>query len=169
MNASDKTDFQKTIGFVRENNIRLTIRNTAHDYNGKATGAGAVGIWTHYMKSMSIYDYRSPPNVTPTYTGKAMKMGAGVQAFDAFQYAHTSGLIVVGSINPTVGLAGGYTQGGGHGPLVSKFGLAADQVLEWEVVTALGEHLVATPIHSMPVYTGRCLEVGVGHMVWLFL
>lgn len=152
VNASDPRDIQKTIEYVRKNNIRLTIRNTGHDYNGKATGAGAVGIWTHHMKSMSIFDYRKPANVTPAYVGKAMKMGAGVQASEAYQYAHASGLVVVGSINPTVGLAGGYTQGGGHGPLASKFGLAADQVLEWEVVTALGAHLVVTPSRYSDLY-----------------
>lgn len=42
------------------------------------------------------------------------------------------------------GLAGGYTQGGGHSALGSRYGLSADQVLEWEVVDGLGRHLVAT-------------------------
>ncbi len=44
--------------------------------------------------------------------------------------AHAQGLVVVGGNCQTVDLAGGYTQGGGHGPLISRFGLAADQVLE---------------------------------------
>lgn len=39
----------------------------------------------------------------------------------------------------------GFTQGGGIGPLVSKYGLGADQVLEWEVVTGTGELVKATP------------------------
>lgn len=51
--------------------------------------------------------------------------------------------MVVGGNIPSVGMTGGYTQGGGHGPLSSKFGLAADQVLEWEVVTASGELVTA--------------------------
>ena len=46
---------------------------------------------------------------------------------------------------PTVGIAGGYTSGGGHGVFTSRYGMAADNVLEWEVVTAAGQHLVATP------------------------
>ncbi|KAI4146181.1 MAG: hypothetical protein LQ341_002161 [Variospora aurantia] len=147
INASTRHDVQKTLLFARTNNIRLTIRNTGHDYNGKATGAGAVAIWTHHMKSMRILEYRSP-----TYTGKSMKMGAGVQANDVYQYASFSGFVIVGSISPTVGIAGGYTQGGGHGPLASKFGMAADQVLEWEVVTASGEHLTATESNHADLY-----------------
>lgn len=132
VNASDAEDFKKTIKFTQRHNIRLTIRNTGHDYNGKATGAGAVGIWTHHMRSMKIFDYRSS-----TYNGKAMKVGAGVQATDAYRYAHNRSLVVVGGNCPTVGIAGGYTQGGGHSPLSSKFGMAADQALEWEVVRHL--------------------------------
>ena len=147
VNASDATDFQKTVEFVQKNNIRLTIRNTGHDYNGKATGAGAVGIWTHNMKTMKIFDYNSL-----AYTGKAMKMGAGVQVVDAYQYAYDRGFVVVGGNCPTVGLAGGYTQGGGHSPLSSKFGMAADQALEWEVVTGTGEYLIASPSQNADLY-----------------
>ncbi|KAL8720885.1 MAG: hypothetical protein Q9225_002330, partial [Loekoesia sp. 1 TL-2023] len=147
VNASDTSDFQKTIDFVQKNNIRLTIRNTGHDYNAKATGAGAVSIWTHNMKSMKIIDYHSS-----IYTGKALKMGVGVQAVDAYRFTYNQGLVVVGGNCPTVGIAGGYTQGGGHSPLSSKFGLAADQALEWEVVTATGEHLVASPSQHPDLY-----------------
>ena len=148
VNASDATDFRKTIEFVRDHNIRLTIRNTGHDYNGKATGAGAVAIWTHHMKSMQTLDYRST-----TYTGKAIKMGAGVQTEEVYRYAHTLfGLVVVGAFSPTVGIVGGYTQGGGHGPLASRFGLAADQALEWEVVTASGDHVIASRSQNSDLY-----------------
>ena len=99
------------------------------------------------MKAIEVLDYKSS-----TYTGKALKMGAGVQAVDAYQYAHDRGLVVVGGNCPTVGLAGGYTQGGGHSPLSSKFGLAADQALEWEVITATGKHLIASPSHNKDLY-----------------
>jgi len=51
-----------------------------------------------------------------------------------------------------VSLAGGYTQGGGHGPLATKFGLAVDQVLEWEVVTGTGELLRATSTENSDLY-----------------
>lgn len=40
-------------------------------------------------------------------------------------------------------LSGGYSQGGGHSALASKYGLGADQVLEWEVVDGNGEVRVA--------------------------
>jgi hypothetical protein len=72
-------------------------------------------------------------------------MGAGVQAYEAYAAADANGVRIVGGSCPSVGLAGGYTQGAGHGPLNAMYGLAADNVLEWEAVTAEGKHVVATP------------------------
>ncbi|ETS76420.1 hypothetical protein PFICI_11807 [Pestalotiopsis fici W106-1] len=147
VNASCASDYQETIKFARDNNLRLVIRNTGHDYMGKSTGAGAVAIWTHHIKDKSILDYHSA-----VYTGKAMKVGAGVQAAEAQSLAKSSGYVMVEGDCPTVGIAGGYTQGGGTSPLGSRFGMAADQVLEWEVVTAQGELLTATPQDNSDLY-----------------
>lgn len=145
--AENALDYQATIKFVQEHNIRLVIRNTGHDWLGRSSGAGAVAIWTHRMKKIDIIDYKSSH-----YTGKALKVGAGVQLEDAYKAAQDARLIVVGGTCPSVGLAGGYTQGGGHGLTVSKFGLAADQALEWEVVTADQKIIRATPIENQDLY-----------------
>ncbi|KAL6855741.1 hypothetical protein J3F83DRAFT_475402 [Trichoderma novae-zelandiae] len=147
VDASSAADYLGTIKFAQENNIRLVIRNTGHDYYGKSTGAGAIALWTHHLKDVQLLNYKSP-----AYTGKALKVGAGVQNVEAQQFAHDNGLAVVTGNGLSVGLAGGYSQGGGHGPLVSKFGLAADQVLEWEVVTSTGQHLVASPTQNSDLY-----------------
>ena len=52
----------------------------------------------------------------------------------------------------TVGAAGGYTQGGGHSALSSKFGLGADQALEWEVVDGRGQLLTASRTENSDLY-----------------
>ncbi|KAK4493712.1 hypothetical protein PRZ48_014897 [Zasmidium cellare] len=147
VNATCTEDIAKTMDFVRRHNIRLTIRNTGHDYMGKAAGAGSLTIWTHYLNGMEVLNYNSS-----FYTGKALKMGPGVMNQDAFRFTQSHGLVNVGSNCQTVGVAGGYTQGGGHGPLGSKFGLAADQALEWEVVTGTGEVLTARPDRNQDLY-----------------
>ena len=79
-------------------------------------------------------------------------MGAGVQAFEAYAAADQHGLAVVGGECSTVGLAGGYTQGGGHSALSSMYGLAADQTLEWEVVTGEGELIKASRTENTDMY-----------------
>ncbi|KAI0896945.1 FAD binding domain protein [Annulohypoxylon nitens] len=147
VNASDAEDYRQTAAFATKHNIRLVIRNTGHDYLGKSTGPGALALWTHNIKHRSILDYESTG-----YTGKAMKISAGVQAGEAQETANSQGFVVVEGDCPTVGIAGGYIQGGGTSPLASKFGLAVDQVLEWEVVTAAGELLRATPNQHADLY-----------------
>lgn len=84
----------------------VTKANTPDSYNGKSTGAGSLGLWTHNLKSVEILDYDSAQ-----YSGKAMKMGAGIQGFEAATAAHDNELTIVGGECPSVGLAGGYTQG----------------------------------------------------------
>jgi hypothetical protein len=133
-------DYRATLAFASERNIRLVVRNTGHDYLGKSTGPGALALWTHHLKDIELVDYSSS-----YYTGKALSLGAGVQVYEAYQAAAAAGLVVVGGNCDTVGIAGGYSQGGGHGPLASSFGLGADNVLQWEVITAEGAHVIARP------------------------
>ncbi|RYP64882.1 hypothetical protein DL771_008559 [Monosporascus sp. 5C6A] len=81
-----------------------------------------------------------------------MKVAAGVQGADAAHYAFQHGYRVTVGSCPTVGLVGGYTQGGGHSLLSGLYGLAADNVLEWEVVTAEGKLITATPSQNGDMY-----------------
>jgi hypothetical protein len=67
-------------------------RTPAHDFNGKSTGAGALGIWTHNLKDIEyIENYKSS-----RYSGPAVKMGAGVQAFEIYSKAKKFGFTAVG-------------------------------------------------------------------------
>ena len=120
---------------------------TVESLLGKSTGPGSLAIWTHHLKNIHFFDYKDP-----YYTGKAIKMGAGVQGFEAYREADKVGLAVIGGVCPTVGVAGGYTQGGGFSALTSKYGLAADQVLEWEVVDGTGELLRASRTENSDLY-----------------
>ncbi|GAB1319221.1 FAD-binding PCMH-type domain-containing protein [Madurella fahalii] len=137
INATDPIHLQRGISFAQQHNIRLVIRNTGHDYLGRSTGAHSLALWTHNFKSIELLDYRAS-----TYTEPAIKMGAGVLPIEAFRFADSHNMVVVGGNCPTVGIAGGYTQGGGISALSSVHGLSADQVLEWTVITADGDGAV---------------------------
>ncbi|ORY67580.1 FAD binding domain-containing protein [Pseudomassariella vexata] len=129
VNATTAEHYRLTMKFAQEHNIRLVVRNTGHDYLGKSTGAGALALWTHHLRDIEILEsYESP-----FYNGTAMRVGAGVLSWEAQEAAHEHGLVVVGGNGRT-------------------FGLAADQVLEWEVVTALGEQIMATTEQNEDLY-----------------
>jgi hypothetical protein len=148
VDASGPEDVQKTVAFAARKNIRLVIRNTGHDYLGRSTGAGSLAVWTHHLKDIT----HVPAYKGSGYSGSAFKFGAGVQGFEAMAAARDQGLVVVGGECPTVGIAGGYTQGGGHSALSTSFGLAADNVLSWEVVTADGKLVTANAEENSDLY-----------------
>ncbi|GAP90162.1 putative FAD binding domain protein [Rosellinia necatrix] len=129
------------VEFARKKNIRLVVKNTGHDLQGKSTGKGALSLWTRNMKDMELVsDYTSD-----YYKGPAIKMGAGVQIAEIVEFAASKGFRAVVGSCPTVGVAGGYSQGGGYGLLAGLYGLGSDNVLEWEVVTMGGKLVKATP------------------------
>ncbi|KFY82022.1 hypothetical protein V500_10886, partial [Pseudogymnoascus sp. VKM F-4518 (FW-2643)] len=132
---------QLAVNFARHSRIRLVIKNTGHDFNGRSAGAGALAVWTHHLKDIRVIEkYTSPSS---SYSGRAVKIGAGVQAFELYEAGKKHGFTAVGGEGKTVGIAGGYVAGGGHSPLSSIYGLAADQVLAFEIVLADGRFVTA--------------------------
>jgi FAD/FMN-containing dehydrogenase len=100
------------------------------------------------MKTQELVDYRSPG-----YACKAVKIGAGVEVAESYRFAQKHGLVSVGGDFSTVGIVGGWNQGGGgHGPGVSKFGLGADQASESELVTGTGENLITNQQTNQDLY-----------------
>ncbi|KAK0634263.1 hypothetical protein B0T17DRAFT_611304 [Bombardia bombarda] len=145
IDAASLTHIQAGLAFARVHNIRIVIRNSGHDYMGKSTGAHSLALWTHNLNSLQLISSYAGPGTTAgtSYTGPAIKIGAGVHGHDAYAFASTHNLVVISGNCPTVGIAGGYSQGGGHGPLASLHGLGADQVLSWEVILAGGTLVTA--------------------------
>ncbi|RWA06194.1 hypothetical protein EKO27_g8920 [Xylaria grammica] len=117
INVSTVGHVQAGIKFARENNIRLTIKNTGHDIMDLLSGSELALLRQMPLKRRASRGFR----------------------------------VVTGTC-PDVGVVGGYTPGGGHGIFTSIYGMGADNVLEWEVVTAKGEHLVATPTAHADLY-----------------
>nr|ANM86473.1 putative 6-hydroxy-D-nicotine oxidase [Cladonia uncialis subsp. uncialis]AUW31378.1 putative 6-hydroxy-D-nicotine oxidase [Cladonia uncialis subsp. uncialis] len=128
------------INFVQDKNIRLTIKNTGHDYLGRSTGAASLALWMHNLKEITVLNYTST-----NYTGSAVRLGAGVEGQEVTEALSQAGLRTADGSCPTVGMAGGWLQNGGHGPLMAVYGLGADNALEYVVVTADGKHLTASP------------------------
>ncbi|KAL9083284.1 MAG: hypothetical protein Q9165_008590 [Trypethelium subeluteriae] len=148
INVSSTSDVVVGLAFAQEQNIRLVIKNTGHDFYGKSTGKGALSLWVHNLNSKEII----PSYNSSHYNGPAVKIGAGVSGGDVAAFTSQHGYRIVAGSCPTVAPAGGYTQGGGHSFLTGLYGFGADNVLEWEVVTADGQHVVATPTENSDLY-----------------
>lgn len=147
INVTSSADVAAGLKFAEDNNVRLVILNTGHDFAGKSSGAGSLSLWMHNLKDIEFIHWGDE-----YYNGKAVRIGAGVQGFEVNAAAHDQGLQVVTGECPTVGVAGGYTQGGGHSALSSRHGMAADQALQYEVVVTSGEVLIANRDQNSDLY-----------------
>ncbi|PVH96640.1 FAD-binding domain-containing protein [Periconia macrospinosa] len=147
INVSDAESAAAGVEFAHRHNMRLVVKNTGHDHLGRASGRGALALWTHHLKEKTLVDYRSS-----NYTGPALRLGAGVQVRELYEFAGSNGLRAAGGSCPTVGAAGGFTQGSGHGPLSSAYGLGADNTLEFDVVTMDGQYRTVSPEKDADLY-----------------
>ncbi|KAI0002711.1 hypothetical protein F4779DRAFT_630928 [Xylariaceae sp. FL0662B] len=125
-------NIQLAVNFARNLNLRMNIKNKGHDFNAKSTGSGSLSILTHFLQDIQYLGDEYPS--TSGYRGPAFKIGAGVSTEQLYKAADEVGVQVTGCIARTVGIASGYVAGGGNSPLISKYGMAADQVVSMEVV-----------------------------------
>lgn len=141
---------QLAVNFARNNNLRLVVRNTGHDFLGRNTGEGALSIWTHHLRDIEVlHEYEAPGG---RYTGPAFRLGAGVMVYEMYETAEREGYTVVAGECRTVGVTGGYFQGGGHSPVTSNFGLGSDQVLSVDIVLPDGRFVTADETQNRDLF-----------------
>ncbi|KAF7362609.1 FAD-binding domain-containing protein [Mycena venus] len=136
--------------FSKETGIPLVVKNTGHDFKGRSSGRGSLGLWTHHLKDISYDPAFVAEGCSDAYPG--VIAGAGVQFFEAFQFAEEHNITLVGGSDATVGLAGGFTMGGGHGVLSPVLGLGADRVLQYKIVTPDGQYRTANACQNEDLF-----------------
>jgi len=123
---ADATDVVAAIGLARENGLELAVRSGGHSATGFGVTDGGLVIDLRDLREIAI-DTRE----------QTAWAGGGITAGDYTNAAHAYGLATGFGDTASVGV-GGLTLGGGFGYLSRKFGLAIDELLAAEVVTADG-------------------------------
>jgi len=127
--ARTTSDVAAAVTFARRAGLEISIRGGGHNVAGRAVADDALMIDLAEMKGVAI----DPDRATGT-------VGGGVVWAELNAAAAEHGLAVTGGAISTTGVAG-LTLGGGLGWLMAKHGLAADNLLAAELVTADGEVL----------------------------
>ncbi|TGJ81410.1 hypothetical protein E0Z10_g7357 [Xylaria hypoxylon] len=120
-------------------NIRISIKNTGHDFYGRSSAPDTLAIWTHNLDTMNFYSNFTAHNCPSSNGQNVGELSAGVVAGDAYRFFSNYSMDITGGYEQSVGLAGGFAQGGGVGSFTTTYGLMADNAVEFEVVTADGE------------------------------
>ncbi|KAI0683912.1 FAD-binding domain-containing protein [Cerioporus squamosus] len=145
-------DVVAAFNFSSITGVPLAIKNTGHDYSGRSSTPGSLGLWTHNLQQVSYNPAFVPTGCPSNSSSPAVTFGAGVTQGTLYEFADAHNLTLPGGASPTVGAAGGYLQGGGHGIFSNAFGLAVDRALEFKVVTPLGTYLTANACQNSDLY-----------------
>ena len=124
--CADVSDVVRAVDFGRALDLEIAVRGGGHSVAGKALTDGGLVIDLRKMNAVAV----DPEARTAVVGG-----GATMSHLDRATGEH--GLATTGGRVSTTGV-GGFTLGGGGGWLDRKFGLACDNLLSVELVTADG-------------------------------
>jgi FAD/FMN-containing dehydrogenase len=128
--ATSPADVRRGVYAARARGLRVAVRATGHGTLAEP-GADTLLIDTSRMRCVLVDPER-----------RIARVGPGATWDQVIEAAAPFGLAPVSGTNATVGVTG-FTLGGGHGFLSRKYGLAADNLVRADVVTADGDTLTA--------------------------
>ena len=135
-------DVMACVSFARERDLLVSVRGGGHSVAGKAVCDNGLMIDLSRMKGIRVDPVRRIAHAQP---------GLTLAEFDHETQAY--GLVTpLGTVSMT-GIAG-LTLGGGYGWLNGKFGLACDNLLSVDVVTADGRLLTASAAENDDLFWG---------------
>jgi FAD/FMN-containing dehydrogenase len=129
--AATSRDVATAVDFARERGLPLAVRSGGHSVAHHSMIDDAIVVDLSQMKRVLV----DPATCTARVQG-------GATSGDIAGPAHEHDLALSTGDTESVGI-GGLTTGGGIGFMVRKYGLAIDNLLSAEVVTAAGEIIVA--------------------------
>ncbi|KAK0732955.1 hypothetical protein B0T26DRAFT_632951 [Lasiosphaeria miniovina] len=137
-------DVQAVLAYSRATGTPLSIKGSGHDYNMRSSRRGSLAIWTRGLRDTAFHPSFVADGCPPaTHPRQAVTFGAGVTMTEAMTFAHAHNATFPAGSSATVGASGGWALNGGHSVLSPGFGLAADRVLQFAIVTPDGQHRIA--------------------------
>jgi FAD/FMN-containing dehydrogenase len=129
--CAGSADVRTAVNFARDHGLQLAVRGGGHNIAGSALVNDGLVIDLSMMRSVQV----APREMRAWVEG-------GATLGDVDHEAQSFGLATPLGINSTTGV-GGLTLGGGFGWLTRKHGLAIDNLISADIVTANGERLHA--------------------------
>jgi FAD/FMN-containing dehydrogenase len=140
--CADAADVVAALHYARQNALEVAVRGGGHSVAGASTVDDGMVIDLRAINSVSVDPGR-----------RTAKVGGGALWADLDRATQPFGLATTGGRVSTTGVAG-LTLGGGSGWLERKFGLACDNLLSAELITADGRRVVAAEDQNPELFWG---------------
>jgi hypothetical protein len=140
--CKDSGDVVTAVNFARQHNILVAVRGGGHSVNGSAVCDGGLVIDLSPMKDIQVDAQARTARAEPGITWGELDRATQVH-----------GLATPGGVVSTTGIAG-LTLGGGLGWLRRKHGLACDNLVSVEIVTADGQIRRASATENGDLFWG---------------
>jgi hypothetical protein len=135
-------DVSKAVTFAREHNLLTAVRGGGHSWPGKSICDDGLMI-----------DLSQLTNVAIDTEAQRARAGGGALLGHLDQASLASGLVTTAGVVSHTGV-GGFTLGGGFGRLNRKYGLAVDNLVSAEVITADGQIRTASADENADLFWG---------------
>ncbi len=135
-------DVVDAVRFARAHDLELAVRGGGHSVAGKSVCEGGLMLDLSLMRGIHV----DPGSRT-------VRAQAGATWGDFNRETQLHGLATTGGVVSTTGIAG-LTLGGGLGWLMGKHGLAADNLISADVVTAAGDAIRASADENRDLFWG---------------
>ncbi|KAK7054081.1 hypothetical protein R3P38DRAFT_2761876 [Favolaschia claudopus] len=126
INVRGPEDVIGAFDFSKQTGIPLVVKNTGHDLKGRSSGRNSVALWISYDAAFVAEGTQELPL-------------AGIQFFQAFQFAEEHNIALVVRSDATVGLTGGFIMGGGQ----YSVSVSIASCLQYKIVTPDGKYRTA--------------------------
>jgi FAD/FMN-containing dehydrogenase len=134
----DAADVAAAVRWAATSGVHVVARSGGHSYGGYSTVANGVVLDLSRLTSVAVSD------------GEAV-VGAGARLGNVYNGLAAHGLAIPAGTCPSVGI-GGHALGGGFGLASRAWGLASDNLVSVQIVTAHGTVLVADRRHHPDLF-----------------